>query len=172
MAKRLVVLTAPDPRLKVKAKPVDEVTDDIRQLMDDMVETLYAEDAVGLAATQVGVDKRVIVMDVNWTGDDDRQTYRMANPEILWLSDDLDTIEEACLSVPEQRVKVSRPAAARIRYLDEHNQRHEIDADGLLAKCVQHEIDHLNGKLIFDHASKIRRDIILKKLTRLKKMDV
>ena len=170
MPKKLVVLTAPDPRLKIKASPIEAVTDDIRTLMDDMAFTLYAEDALGLAATQVGVNKRVIVIDTQWSNETDRNPLKMANPELIEFSDEVDTSVEACLSVPEQTVKITRPATARVRYLNEYNEPVECEVEGLLAKCIQHEIDHLNGKLIFDHASPLKRQLLLGKLTRLKKM--
>ena len=170
MAKRLKVLTAPDPRLKIKARPVEAVTEEIRTLMEDMAFTLYLEDAVGLASVQVGVDKRVIVIDTTWTNETDHCPLKMANPELIYLSQEMDTALEACVSVPEQTVKVTRPAHARVRYLNEHNQVIEQDVDGLLAKCIQHEIDHLNGTLILDHASPLKRQLLLNKLVRLKKM--
>lgn len=168
MNNKLTILTAPDPRLKITAKPVAQVDDAVRQLMADMIEILYRDDAIGLAATQVGIPQRVIVVNVDWTDDFVGTPYKMANPEILWLSDEQDTRKEGCLSVPEQAIEVTRPAAARVRYLDEHNVLQEMETDGLLAKCIQHEIDHLNGKLIIDHVSKLRREMVLRKLTRMK----
>lgn len=165
----LEILTAPDPVLKKKASPVEKVTDKIRTLMDDMVETMYVAPGIGLAAPQVGVLKNIIVVDVS--GDDEEpHPYKMINPEITWASEELATYEEGCLSVPESFSEVERPARVKIRYMDENEQEHEIEADGLLATCVQHEIDHLNGTLFIDHISRIKRSIIMRKLTKMKKM--
>lgn len=167
---QLTILTAPDPRLTKVATPIASVTDDIRQLMDDMLETMYANEGMGLAATQVGVLKRVIVIDLNAGEEDLPPTpLKMANPEILWQSETTSHLMEACLSVPYQRGDVERPSSVKIRYLDEHNIIHEINADGMMATCVQHEIDHLNGILYIDHLSRLKRDIILRKLQKLKK---
>lgn len=166
----LKVLTAPDPRLKVIAKPVACVDDEIRLLMANMLETMYAYDGVGLAATQVGVAKRVIVMDINFGNDSLKPNpMKMANPEILWTSEDEQTLNEGCLSVPEQRAVVSRPAMVKIRYVDENNTPQELDADGDLACCIQHEIDHLNGKLFIDHLSRLKREMIIKKVMKIKR---
>ncbi|MDV7337955.1 peptide deformylase [Terasakiella sp. A23] len=164
----LKILTAPDPVLKKKAQPVEEVTDDIRTLLDDMVETMYDAPGIGLAAPQVGVLKTVIVIDV--TKDEDEPfVYKMVNPEIVWSSDELGTYEEGCLSVPESYSEVERPERVKVRYLDENGQSMEVECDGLLATCVQHEIDHLNGKLFIDHISRIKRSMIMRRLTKLKK---
>lgn len=166
----LKVLTAPDPRLKVVAKPIEQVDGEIRQLMDDMLETMYANDGVGLAATQVGVAKRVIVMDINF-GQESLKPHplKMANPEILWTSEELQTLNEGCLSVPEQRAVVSRPAEVTVRYLDENNVAQELQADGDLACCIQHEIDHLNGMLFIDHLSRLKRELIMKRISKFKR---
>ncbi|WP_032112807.1 peptide deformylase [Candidatus Paracaedibacter symbiosus] len=166
----LTVLTAPDPRLKQVAAPVTAVTDEIRQLMNDMLETMYANDGMGLAATQVGVLKRVVVMDMN-AGEEGLPTnpIKMANPEILWRSEDTSALMEGCLSVPGQRGEVVRAVSLKLRYLDENNTLQEIDADGILATCIQHEIDHLDGILYIDHLSRLKREIILKKLQKLKR---
>ena len=165
----LPVLTAPDPRLKRVAKPVDKVDDSIRRLMDDMLETMYASAGVGLAAIQVGIAKRVIVMDIAREGEDPKP-LKMANPEILWKADEEVVCEEGCLSVPDQYSEVSRPKAVKIRYLDEQNEIREMDADGFLATCIQHEIDHLNGILFIDHISALKRNIIVRKLTKARKL--
>jgi len=167
----LKVLKAPDPQLKIVAKPVDKVDNSIRQLVKNMLETMYAEDGMGLAATQVNVHKRVVVMDLNAGYDDRKPDPRcFINPEILWFSEEHSVVNEGCLSVPENRAPVERPARVKIRYLDEKGDSHEEDTDGLLATCIQHEIDHLNGKLFIDHLSKLKHDIIMRKLIRLKKM--
>lgn len=165
---RLPILTAPDPRLKKTARNVEGVGDEIRRLMDDMLETMYAAPGIGLAAPQVGVSKRVVVLDV---ADKDEKPAPMvfANPEILWASDERVACEEGCLSVPEHYADVERPARVRVRYLDYQNELREIEADGLLATCLQHEMDHLNGTLFIDHLSMLKRNIILRKLRKARR---
>jgi peptide deformylase len=163
------IIVAPDPRLKQSAKAVERVDDEARQLMDDMLEAMHAANGVGLAAPQVGVLKRIIVVDAAAPGEDPRP-YRMANPEILWASDDTICREEGCLSLPEQYAEVTRPERVRVRYLDVENEIRELEADGLLARCIQHEIDHLEGTLFVDHLSSLKRNIILRKLTKTKRM--
>lgn len=164
----LPILVAPDPRLKMKAKPVAAVDARIRRLMDDMAETMYAAPGIGLAAPQVGVLERVIVVDV--AKDDEKpQLLRMANPEVIWRSETLATYNEGCLSLPEHYADVERPAECRIRYLDHEGEIRELHATGLLSTCVQHEIDHLEGTLFVDHISALKRNIILRKLQKLKK---
>lgn len=167
----LKVLTAPNPRLKIKAKPVEAVDEDVRRLMDDMLETMYANDGMGLAAPQVGVDRRVIVMDLN-AGDEGvaPEVIKLANPELLWVSEETSILDEACLSVPDLCGAVVRPTQAKIRYLNEHNELIEKNVDGLFARCVQHEIDHLNGILYIDHLSRLKREIILRKLMKTRKL--
>ena len=165
----LPILTAPDPRLKLKSKPVEKVDDEIRCLMDDMLETMYAAPGVGLAAPQVGVTKRVLVVDVAKEGETPNP-MKLANPEVLWTSEEEAVYEEGCLSLPEQFAEVTRPAKARIRYLDYENEIREIELEGLLATCIQHEIDHLEGILFVDHLSMLKRNIILRKLSKLKRM--
>ena len=164
----LPILTAPDPRLKKKSKPVEKVDDQIRQLMADMMSTMYAAPGIGLAAPQVGVLKRVIVIDAAREGDPSRP-LKLANPEIVWASDDDNTYEEGCLSVPEHYAEVVRPRAVKVRYLDETGAKREIEAEGLLATCLQHEIDHLDGILFLDHLSALKRNMILRKLLKEKK---
>jgi peptide deformylase len=166
----LTVLTAPDPRLKAKAKPVDKVDDQVRKLMDDMLETMYAAPGIGLAAPQVGVSKQIIVLDI--AGKDEKPApLKMANPEVIWKSDETVVCEEGCLSVPEQYAEVKRPAKIRVRYLDHENEIREMDAEGLLATCIQHEIDHLNGVLFIDKISMLKRNMILRKLAKAKKAE-
>ncbi len=164
----LPIITAPDPRLKIKAKPVAEVDAKVRRLMDDMVETMYQAIGIGLAAPQVGVAQRVLVVDVAREGEKP-QPLRIANPEILWRSEEMMTASEGCLSLPEHYAEVERPAAIRLRYLDHENEIREIEAKGLLATCLQHEIDHLDGVLFVDHISALKRGIILRKLSKAKK---
>jgi peptide deformylase len=164
----LPIITAPDPRLKLKAKPVAKVGDEMRRLMDDMLETMYLAPGIGLAAPQVGVLKRVLVVDVAGEGEK-RAPLKIANPEILWHSEELLTYNEGCLSLPEHYADVSRPAAIKLRYLDYQNEIREIEAKGLLATVIQHEMDHLEGVLFVDHISAVKRSIILRKLAKAKR---
>ena len=165
---KLEIIVAPDPRLKVKAKLVARVDARIRRLMDDMLETMYAAPGIGLAAPQVGEALRVIVLDVA-KDDAARRPLRLANPEIVWAAEERILHEEGCLSLPEEFADVTRPKEVRVRYLDHDNAEREIRADGLLAVCLQHEIDHLVGTLFVDHVSVLRRGMILKRLRKLKK---
>ncbi len=164
----LPILTAPDPRLKKKAKPVEKVDDGVRRLMADMLETMYAAPGIGLAAPQVGAARRVIVIDVAREGEP-QAPLKLANPEIVWVSDDDNAYEEGCLSVPEHYAEVVRPRAVKVRYLDETGAAREIAAEGLLATCLQHEIDHLDGILFIDRLSALKRNMILRKLLKEKK---
>ncbi|HEV2303773.1 MAG TPA: peptide deformylase [Stellaceae bacterium] len=167
----LPIITAPDPRLKVRARPVAAVDDKVRRLMDDMLETMYQAIGIGLAAPQVGVASRVLVVDVAREGEKP-QPLRLANPEILWRSQELTASSEGCLSLPEHYADVTRPARVRLRYLDHQNEIRELETDGLLATCLQHEIDHLDGILFVDHISPIKRSIILRKLAKAKRSRV
>lgn len=164
----LPIITAPDPRLKLKARPVGVVDDNIRRLMDDMLETMRKAIGIGLAAPQVGVAKRVIVLDVAREGEE-AQPMMLADPEILWRSSELTTFSEGCLSLPEHYADVTRPVEIRLRYLDYQNEIREIEASGLLATCLQHEIDHLDGVLFVDHISLVKRGMILRKLAKAKR---
>jgi peptide deformylase len=167
----LPIITAPDPRLKVVSQPVDAVTDDIRKLMDDMLETMYDAPGIGLAAPQVGVTKRVIVVDTA-RDDEPPAPMKIANPEILWESDETKIYDEGCLSVPEHYAEVERPDRVRVRFLDYDNKQQELEVDGLTAVCIQHEIDHLDGVLFVDHISRVKREMILRKLTKARKLAV
>jgi peptide deformylase len=164
----LPIITAPDPRLKIKARPVVAVDAKVRRLMDDMVETMYHSIGIGLAAPQVGVAQRVLVIDCAREGEKP-QPMRIANPEILWRSEETMLSNEGCLSLPEHYADVERPAEIRLRYLDHENEIREIEAQGLLATCLQHEIDHLDGILFVDHISNLKRGIILRKLAKTKR---
>lgn len=168
MALRSIII-APDRRLKVHSEAVESVDDEVRRLLDDMLETMYAEKGIGLAAIQVGVPKRVIVADVH-KPEDPPAPIKLVNPEVVWTSEERLIYEEGCLSLPEQYAEVERPAEARIRYLDEHGEAQEIEAKGTLAVCLQHEIDHLEGILFVDHISAIKRSIILRKLTKARRL--
>ena len=163
------IITAPDPRLKVVSEPVETVDDEIRALIDDMFETMYDAPGIGLAAIQIGVAKRIVVMDIA-DAESPPDPRCFINPEVVWTSDDMATYEEGCLSVPDHYAEVDRPAEARVKFLDRDGNAQEIDADGLLATCIQHEIDHLNGVLFVDHISSVRRSIILRKLTKAKRL--
>jgi peptide deformylase len=164
----LAIITAPDPRLKVTARPVASVDGKVRRLMDDMLETMYRSIGIGLAAPQVGVASRVIVLDLAREGEAP-QPMTLANPEILWRSPELVTSNEGCLSLPEQYAEVARPKGIRLRYLDYQNEIRELEAEGLFATCVQHEIDHLDGTLFVDHLSPVKRSMILRKLAKAKR---
>lgn len=167
----LSIIVAPDARLKGHAQAVREVNADIVQLMDAMLNAMHAANGIGLAAPQVGILKRVIVADVSLP-DEPEQPICLANPEIVWRSDDLATGSEGCLSLPDQYADVTRPSEIRVRYLDRDNQPNELEASGLLAKCIQHEIDHLDGVLFVDHISALKRNIILRKLNKARKLAV
>lgn len=164
----LQILQAPHPGLKRVAQPVPQITDEVRALMDDMLETMYRAPGIGLAAPQVGVDKRIVVVDVS-REENERQPMRLVNPELIWTSDDSVLMEEGCLSLPEQFAEVKRPSAVRLRYLDESGAEQEIAADGMLARCLQHEVDHLDGILFVDHLSALRRNMILRKLEKARR---
>ena len=163
------ILTAPDPRLKVVSEPVAKVDGEIRTLIDDMIATMYDADGIGLAAIQVGVPKRILVMDIDQK-DGKKNPKAYINPKILWASEEMATFEEGCLSVPEIWDEVERPAKIRAEYLDRDGKRHEIEAEGLFATCLQHEMDHLEGILFVDHLSKLKRTMAMKKLQKAKKL--
>jgi len=166
----LEIIVAPDPRLKKKAAAVERVDAATRKLMDDMLETMYEAPGVGLAAPQVGVSKRIIVIDPA-REDEKPAPLKMANPEIVWASAETKPHEEGCLSLPEEYQEVVRPASIKVRYVDEHNEIRTLDADGLLAVIIQHEMDHLEGLLFVDHLSALKRNMIIKRLTKIKKFE-
>ena len=160
---KLPIITVPDPLLRKVSEPVERVDAEILKLMDDMLETMYAAPGIGLAAVQVGVPRRVIVLDPAGEGEEPRPLC-LINPEIVGLGDEMRVYEEGCLSIPDVRVEIERPATAKVRYIDRDGQVKELDAEGLLATAVQHEIDHLNGKLIIDFMSRLKRDMLVRKL--------
>jgi len=162
------IITAPDPRLKQVSDLVTRVDDGMRRLMDDMLEAMYAAPGIGLAAIQVGVPKRVIVMDLAKEGEE-KAPLCFVNPELLWASEETKPAEEGCLSLPDMFDIVERPAQARVKFLDYKGEAQEILADGLLAVCLQHEMDHLEGILFVDHLSRLKRDMILRKLVKAKR---
>jgi peptide deformylase len=161
---KLEILEFPDPRLRTVAKPVEKVDDELRKLIDDMFETMYAAPGIGLAATQVNVHKRLLVMDLS---EEHNEPMVFINPQITPLTDELAPYEEGCLSVPGFYEKVKRAARVRINALDRDGNAFEVEADELLATCIQHEIDHLDGKLFVDYVSRLKRDRIKKKLEKI-----
>ncbi len=163
------ILIHPDPRLKKECAPVPAITDDIRILAEDMLETMYDAPGVGLAAPQVGVMSRVIVMDCVKDPEAPPRPMVLVNPEITWASEALNVYEEGCLSIPEQYAEVERPAQVRVRWLGLDGEVHEETFDGLWATCVQHEIDHLNGKLFIDYLKPLKRQMITRKMEKLKR---
>ena len=156
------VITLPDAKLRLRSAPVDHVDDSVRTLLDDMLETMYDAPGIGLAAVQIGVMKRLVVLD---TAKQDQTPTPMVlvNPEMLWRSDETSTYEEGCLSIPDEYYEVVRPERIRVRFLDRDGNPQEIEADGILATVIQHEIDHLDGLLFVDHISKLKRDRVIRK---------
>jgi peptide deformylase len=162
------ILTEPDPFLRQKSIKVELVNDEIRALMNDMLETMYNAPGIGLAAIQIGVPKRVIVMDLSRDNEKKNPLY-FVNPEIITNSDNDATYEEGCLSVPGQFAEINRPDKCKVKYLDYNGDKQIIDTEGLLATCIQHEMDHLEGILFIDYLSKLKRGMIVKKLSKQKK---
>jgi peptide deformylase len=163
----LDIIEAPDRRLTTRSAPVERIDADLLRLLDDMLETMYAAPGIGLAAPQVGVQKRVFVADLG--GEGERAPLYMINPEIVAHSETTNVAEEGCLSLPKQFGEVARFDQIRIRYLDRHGAVQEIEADGLLARCLQHEIDHLDGILFVDHLSPLKRAMILRRLAKARR---
>ncbi|HML07752.1 MAG TPA: peptide deformylase [Xanthobacteraceae bacterium] len=162
------IIILPDKRLRLVSEPVKRVDAGMRKLVEDMFETMYAAPGIGLAAIQVGIAKRVVVMDLS-KKEDEHKPQVFINPEVAWASEDIATYEEGCLSIPEFYEEVERPATVKVRYLDLDGKAQEIEANGLLATCLQHEIDHTNGVLFIDHISRLKRDRIIKKFTKAAK---
>jgi len=167
------IVEVPDPRLRQISSPVEEVTDEVRELVSDMFETMYAAPGIGLAAIQIGVPQRILVIDLQEPeeegGEPVKDPHVFINPEIVQHSDQEVPYTEGCLSVPDQFAEVDRPDQIRARWLDLEGKQHEEEIEGLLAVCLQHEMDHLNGVLFIDHLSRLKRDMILKKLTKQRK---
>jgi peptide deformylase len=165
---KLDIITLPDRKLRMKSVPVERVDDELRAFMDSMVETMYAAPGIGLAAIQVNVPRRIVTIDVAQREDETASPdpLFLINPEILWSSDERAVAEEGCLSIPEYFAEVERPASVRVAYLDRNGKPREMDAEGVLAVCLQHEIDHLDGKLFIDHLSKLKRDMVIKKFAK------
>lgn len=163
------IITLPDPILRRKSSPVERVDAELLALADDMIETMYDAPGIGLAAVQIAVLRRLVVIDVS-RDEDARNPQTFINPEIVWRSDERSVYEEGCLSIPDYYAEVERPAKVRVVYLDRQAKKQEIEAEGLLATCLQHEIDHLNGKLFIDHLSKLKRDMVVRKFTKAAKL--
>ena len=161
------ILTEPDPFLRQKSEPVEKVDDSIRKIMDDMLETMYDAPGIGLAAIQIGVPKRIIVLDISKDPEKKEPMY-FVNPEKIYTSKDQATYEEGCLSVPNQFVEVNRPSSCEVEYLDYNGKKKNLNCDGLLATCIQHEMDHLEGITILTYVSNLKRSMIIKKLSKLK----
>ena len=167
----LPIITAPDQRLQSSALPVTSVDAEIRRLMDDMLETMYGAPGIGLAAPQVGISKRVLVIDVNMNENGEPgDPLLVANPTLSWISENKKTTEEGCLSLPGQYAEVERPAQIRVKFIDQHNRDQEFEVDGLVAACLQHEMDHLDGRLFIDHLSRLKKNMILRKLAKSKRL--
>ena len=169
----LPIIEAPDNRLRTISEPVETVDDGLRALMDDMLATMYDAPGIGLAAIQVGVPRRVLVIDLQEEEDAEGKPIpnprHFVNPEIVWESEELTTYNEGCLSLPEQYAEVDRPSRVRATWLDYDGQPHEEEFDGLLATCIQHEMDHLEGILFVDHLSRLKREMVLKKLEKARR---
>ena len=165
MAKRPIILL-PDPVLRRAAEPITSIDDEVRRLADDMLETMYAAPGVGLAAPQVGISRRLIVLDVS-EKDDEKRPYVMINPLIVKRGEELNVHEEGCLSIPDVRVEIERPAEVVVQYLDRDGNQQELAADELLATCLQHEIDHLDGRLLIDYMSRLKRDMVIRRFKKL-----
>lgn len=170
----LPIIEVPDPRLKTISEPVDAVTDDIRTLVSDMFATVYDAPGIGLAAIQVGVPQRILVIDLQEEEDEEGNPIKdprvFINPELIDPAEDMRTYEEGCLSVPDQFADVDRPDSVTARWLDENGEQHEERLEGMLATCIQHEMDHLEGILFIDHLSRLKRQIVLKKLEKSRKL--
>lgn len=165
MSKRDIIIL-PDPRLRQVSAPITTVTPAVRQLADDMLETMYAAPGIGLAAIQIAEPVRLVTIDIN-KDENNRNPLVFVNPQIVWSSKELNVYQEGCLSIPEYFEDVERPERIKITYLDRDGVHCEMEADGLLATCLQHEIDHLNGVLFIDHLSRLKRDRVMKKYTKM-----
>ena len=165
---KLDIITLPDRKLRMKSAPVERVDDELRAFMDSMLETMYAAPGIGLAAIQVNVPRRVVTIDIGQREDENAAPAPLflINPRILWSSDERALAEEGCLSIPEYFAEVERPASVRVAYIDRDGKPQEMEAEGVLAVCLQHEIDHLDGKLFIDRLSKLKRDMVIKKFAK------
>ena len=162
------IITVPDEILKKISDPVEKIGINEKKLIDDLFETMYVSNGIGLAAVQIGILKRILVVDVS-TKDEKNQPIVLINPVIKNLSDDTSVYEEGCLSIPETFIEIERPKICEVEYIDEKGSKKNLKCDGLLSTCIQHEINHLDGKLIIDHLSKLKKDFIIKKISKIKK---
>ena len=162
------IIIEPDPILRKKSTTLETVDDSIRKILDDMLQTMYNAPGIGLAAVQIGILKRLIVIDVS-KKEEEKKPLFLINPEITYQSEETSIYEEGCLSLPDHFAEIERPAKCKINYIDYHGKKAELEAEGLLSTCVQHEIDHLNGILFIDYLSKLKKDMIIKKLVKQKK---
>ncbi len=162
------IITVPDEILKKISDPVEKIGINEKKLIDDLFETMYVSNGIGLAAVQIGILKRILVVDVS-TKDEKNQPIVLINPVITNLSDDTSVYEEGCLSIPETFIEIERPKICEVEYIDEKGSKKNLECDGLLSTCIQHEINHLDGKLIIDHLSKLKKDFIIKKISKIKK---
>jgi len=162
------ILIEPDPILRKKCEPLDKVDDGVRNLMNDMLETMYAAPGIGLAAVQIGILKKLVVIDIS-KEEEKKNPLFLINPEIVYKSNQTSVYEEGCLSLPGQFAEIERPSECTLNYIDYDGKKKELKAKGLLATCIQHEVDHLNGILFIDYLSKLKKDMIIKKLVKHKK---
>ncbi|MEE4239028.1 MAG: peptide deformylase [Anderseniella sp.] len=160
------IVKLPDPVLKQISQPVERVDDELRALVGDMLQTMYDAPGIGLAAVQIGIPRRLLVMDLA-KEDQPKQPRAFVNPEIVWSSDETSVYEEGCLSIPDVFYDVERPAEVKVKYVDEHGKPQEMHCTGLMATCIQHEIDHLNGVLFIDHLSRLKRTMVVRKFTKM-----
>lgn len=166
----LPIIIVPDPVLKQTAQPIEHITAEIKQQATDMLDTMYDAPGIGLAANQVGKLNRMFVMDTNYRKDDEsKNPIVMINPEIVWKSEEISVMEEGCLSIPQQYAEVERPRSVRVKYIDLNGQTTEFIGEDLASHCIQHELDHLNGVLFIDYLSRLKRNMILRKVDKLKK---
>ncbi len=168
---KMPIVTIPDPLLRQKSVPVERVDPELDRLIDDMLETMYVAPGIGLAAVQVGVPRRLIVIDVADHEKEGRQPIAMINPEILELGSEFVPYEEGCLSIPDIKVEIERPSSLRVRFTDRLGQQQEMQAQGLMATVIQHEVDHLDGRLIIDFLSRLKRDMIIRKFRKMAKTE-
>ncbi|MBV1700957.1 MAG: peptide deformylase [Hyphomicrobiales bacterium] len=167
----LPILSLPDPRLRLVSKPVMTFDVPLRRLLDDMLETMYDAPGIGLAAIQVGVEQRILTIDLARKEEEEKKPIFVINPEIIWVSPEMSPYEEGCLSIPDFYEEVERPSRVKVRFQDETGKPVELEADGLLATALQHEIDHLNGVLFIDHISRLKRERIIKKFVKAAKRE-
>lgn len=165
------IIKLPDPLLKTVCEPVERVDDEVRALLDDMLETMYDAPGIGLAAIQIAERKRLVTIDIVRDEETPKDPHFFVNPEIVWTSEETSVYEEGCLSIPEVYEEVERPAECKVRYLDRDGEQREMHCTGLMATCIQHEVDHLNGVLFIDHISRLKRERVVKKFAKARKLE-